>query len=153
MEIVSFRDKAGSTLLPLWARNKRCLFRAGPGRVPLYSPSYFGRRPQGTAQARSRGAIMYGTDTAGGASTAPSTAFILRSIRSPHPGAGISCLPSSSSFQWSKKKWAPQLSAFSADTEERDSFPWNWTPAVTCIYYVCCWVTNVFCIEASRTWG
>lgn len=72
---------------------------------------------------RSIGVIMYGTNTAGGDSAAPSTAFILESICSPHPGAGIGCLPSSSSFQWHRKQWAPQLSAFSADTEERDSFP------------------------------
>jgi len=106
----------------LFSGNKRCSLRAGPGRISLYSPSCFGSRPQGTAQARSSGVIMYGTDTAGGDSTSPSTAYILRSIRSLHPGAATSCLPSSSSFQWSKNRWAHQLSACSDDTEERDSF-------------------------------
>lgn len=46
---------------------------------------------------------MYGTDMAEGDSTAPSAACILRSVCSLHPGAGTSCLLSSSSFQWSKK--------------------------------------------------
>lgn len=49
----------------------------------------------------------------------------LREIHTTHPGAGICCLPSSFHFWCSKRGQAPELPAFSADTEDRDSFPWN----------------------------